>query len=96
MLQQAAKYSAEQMTEANNAALTIEAMIGRLSYDEGFARDLANNPMDTLTMSGMLMDKEAIQVLLATDPDRFDKLCESLFALVDSDFLHAIVGPSCD
>ncbi|WEB42138.1 hypothetical protein MOV08_24700 [Streptomyces yunnanensis] len=95
MPQQVVGYTAAQVAAANQAALTMEAMIGRLSYDESFASHLANNPREALEGSGMLMEKEAVEVLLATDPERFDKLCEALFDLVDSDFLHAMVGPSC-
>ncbi|MGX1853065.1 hypothetical protein [Streptomyces sp. NPDC055299] len=95
MSQQAIEYSAEQIADANKVALTMEAMIGRLSYDEDFASHLANNPREALEGSGMLMEKGAVEVLLATDPERFDKLCEALFDLVDSEFLHQLVGPSC-
>jgi hypothetical protein len=88
-------YSQEQLSDAAKAALTMEAMVGRLSYDSGFAADLANSPLETLTKSGMVMDKEGVEILMATDPERFDKICEALFDLVDSDFLHKIVSPSC-
>ncbi|MEU8508748.1 hypothetical protein AB0C40_29375 [Streptomyces brevispora] len=95
MSQQVAEYSAAQIVDANKAAHTMEALIGRLSYDENFASHLANNPREALDGSGMLMEKEAVEVLMATDPERFDKLCEALFDLVDSDFLHQMVAPSC-
>ncbi|MEV5243000.1 hypothetical protein AB0K89_28390 [Streptomyces cinnamoneus] len=95
MSQQVAEYSAEQIDNANKVALTMEAMIRRLSYDESFATHLANNPREALDSSGMLMEKEAVEVLMATDPERFDKLCEALFDLVDSDFLHMMTNPSC-
>ena len=95
MAQQVVEYSAERIADANKVALTMEAMIGRLSYDESFASHLANNPREALEGSGMLMEKEAVEVLMATDPERFDKLCEALFDLVDSDFLHTMVAPSC-
>ncbi|MGW2442986.1 hypothetical protein [Streptomyces sp. NPDC001675] len=95
MSQQVVEYSAEQISDANRAALTMEALIGRLSHDEDFAAKLANNPRETLEASNMLMEKEAVQVLMAIEPERFDKLCEALFDLVDSDFLHAMSSPSC-
>ncbi|MCX5000787.1 Os1348 family NHLP clan protein [Streptomyces longwoodensis] len=95
MSQQVAEYSAEQIADANKAALAMEALIGRLSHDEDFAVHLANNPRETLEASGLRMEKEAVQSLMAIDPERFDKLCESLFDLVDSDFLHAMTAPSC-
>lgn len=95
MSQQIAEYSAEQIADANKVALIMEAMIGRLSYDESFASHLANNPREALEASGMVMDKEAVEALMATDMERFDKLCEALFNVVDSDFLHQMMAPSC-
>lgn len=89
-------YTAEQIAGAERMALTMEAMVGRLTYDETFAAALANNPRETLAKVGMLMEKEAVEVLMATEPERFDKICEALFGLVDSDFLHKMVSPSCD
>ncbi|MCG8969528.1 MULTISPECIES: Os1348 family NHLP clan protein [Streptomyces] len=95
MSQHVVEYSAEQIAEAGKAAVAMEALIQRLSQDEDFAVHLANNPREALEASGMSMEKEAVQALMATDPERFDKLCESLFDLVDSDFLHAMTAPSC-
>ncbi|WP_432161032.1 hypothetical protein [Streptomyces sp. NRRL F-5630] len=95
MSQQVLEYSTEQIVAANEAAHTMEALIGRLGSDEDFAVNLANNPREALEGSGMLMEKEAIEVLMATAPERFDELCEKLFDLVDSDFLHAMTAPSC-
>lgn len=95
MSQQVVEYTAEQISDANKAAVTMEALIGRLSHDEDFAAHLANNPREALEASEMLMEKEAVQVLMAIDPERFDKLCEALFDLVDSDFLHTMSAPSC-
>ncbi|WP_280271679.1 hypothetical protein [Nocardia wallacei] len=89
-------YSSEQLAEAANAAKTMEAMIGRLTYDSAFAADLANNPLRTIEKAGLVMDKEGVEILMTTEPERFDRICETLFDLVDSDFLHKIVSPSCD
>ncbi|HEV7831342.1 MAG TPA: hypothetical protein VGP04_21395 [Pseudonocardiaceae bacterium] len=89
-------YTAKEIAAAAKVALTMEAMVGRLTYDDTFAATLANNPRETLANAGMLMEKEAVEVLMATEPERFDKICEALFGLVDSDFLHKMVSPSCD
>ncbi|MGQ4487590.1 hypothetical protein ACN6LM_004797 [Streptomyces sp. SAS_281] len=94
MSQQVVEYSAEQIADANKVALTMEALTERLQ-DEDFAAHLANNPREALEASDMRMEKEALQVLMATQPERFDKLCEALFDLVDSDFLHAMTAPCC-
>lgn len=88
-------YSAEQLDSAIEIAQKMDAVIGRLTYDKDFAASLANNPRETLAAANLLMDKEAVEILIAVDPDRFDRACESLFDLVDSDFLHKIVMPSC-
>ncbi|MFB7076433.1 Os1348 family NHLP clan protein [Streptomyces sp. NPDC056308] len=95
MSQQVVEYSAEQIANAKKAAATMEALIGRIIHDEDFAAHLANNPREALEGSGMLMEKGAIEVLMTTDPERFDKLCEELFDVVDSDFLHMMTAPSC-
>jgi hypothetical protein len=88
-------YTPAQIESAVQVAATMDAVVGRLTYDKDFAAALANNPHEALADAGLLMDKEAVEVLIATDPDRFDRACEALFDLVDSDFLHKLVMPSC-
>ena len=81
---------------AVRGALMMDALVGRLSYDDAFATALANNPRETLEAAGLVMDKETVEAFITVDPDRFDKACEALFNLVDSDFLHGVIGPSCE
>ncbi|WP_290055704.1 Os1348 family NHLP clan protein [Amycolatopsis solani] len=88
-------YTAEQIAEAVKVAQIMDAVVGRLTYDKEFAAALANNPSEALANAGLRMEKEAVEVLMATDPERFDRSCEALFDLVDSDFLHKLVMPSC-
>ena len=84
-----------QVEQAMKAAATMDAMIGRLGYDPDFADALANNPRETLEQAGMALDKEALEAFIKADPERFDKACEALFSLVDSDFLHKLSVPTC-
>lgn len=77
------------------AASCMDSIIGRLTYDKAFASALANNPREALAHAGLELDKEGVEALLAIDPERFDQACEALFDLVDSDFLHKLVMPSC-
>lgn len=95
MTQVAEGYTPAQIESAAQVARTMDAVVGRLTYDKDFAAALASNPHEALSAAGLLMDKEAVEVLMATDPDRFDRVCEALFDLVDSDFLHTLVMPSC-
>lgn len=88
--------TAEQIEKAVGLARQMDALIGRLTYDRRFATDLANNPRETLAAAQLLVDRESVETLMTVDPDRFDKACEALFDLVDSDFLHKIVMPCCD
>jgi hypothetical protein len=76
-------------------AQTMDAVVGRLTYDQDFAAALANNPREAFENAGLLMAREGVEVLMAIDPERFDRACEALFNLVDSDFLHKLVMPSC-
>lgn len=82
--------------DVTQVTMAMDAMIGRLTYDEEFAKALANNPREALEASGVLLDKDAVEVYMETEPERFDKVCEALFGLVDSDFLHNLIEPSCD
>lgn len=86
----------KEVTDVTQVAMAMDAMIGRLTYDEEFAKTLANNPRAALEASGVLLDKDAVEAYMETEPERFDKVCEALFGLVDSDFLHNLVEPSCD
>jgi hypothetical protein len=90
------KHTAEQVREAMSMARTVDALVGRLSYDQQFAAALANNPREALEEAGLSLDKEGIELLMTVDPGRFDRACEAMFGFVDSDFLHKLVMPSCD
>ncbi|GHG12160.1 MULTISPECIES: Os1348 family NHLP clan protein [Amycolatopsis] len=81
---------------SGRAVVTIDALIGRLSYDEEFAKNLATSPRETLEEAGLSFDKEEIDFMMQTDPQRFDAACEALFNLVDGNFLYSITMPSCD
>ena len=78
-------------------ALVLDALVGRLTYDKQFAVELANQPRETLERAGLVMDKSMMDEFIQADPDRFDRACEMLFGLVDSDFLHVLgfEDPSC-
>jgi hypothetical protein len=77
-------------------ALTLDALVGRLSYDNDFVKDLASNPRQTLKDAGLELAKEPLEAYIKSDPERFDKASEALFARVDSDFLMTLSAPSCD
>jgi len=86
----------KQAIDLTQVMMAMDAMIGRLSYDQDFAKALAENPRGALEVSGVLLDKDAVEAYMETEPERFDKVCEILFGLVDSDFLHNLIEPSCD
>lgn len=80
---------------ASRAALGLDALVGRLTYDEDFAAALSQNPREALENVGISLDKEGMEAYMKTNPERFDKVCEALFGLVESDFLHNLTVPSC-
>ncbi|MET8151119.1 Os1348 family NHLP clan protein [Actinoplanes sp. NPDC049668] len=86
----------EQTEQVNIVAAAMDALIGRLSYDEAFRTALANSPKETLEASGIVLRKEALEAYIRTQPERFDKASEALFSRVDSDFLMSLSAPSCD
>lgn len=95
MNQARTEYTPQQIQDATHVAQTVDAIVGRLTYDQKFAAALSNNPREALEKEGLLMAKEGIEALMAVDPERFDQACEALFNLVDSDFLHRLVMPTC-
>ncbi|GAA3856422.1 Os1348 family NHLP clan protein [Streptomyces sedi] len=86
----------EQVDSALRAGSTIDALIGRLTYDEDFAKRLADDPRNTMEKAGLAFDKEGMDSLMVVDPQRFDGACEALFNLVDAEFLYKVAAPSCD
>jgi hypothetical protein len=85
-----------QRDAAARAAATIDAIVGRLTYDEEFAKNLSSDPRATMEAAGLSFDKEGMDSLMTVDPKRFDGACEALFNLVDSEFLYRVAMPSCD
>ena len=90
------KLSREQVDLANRAAMTIDAIVGRLAYDEKFAKALSDDPRATLDSASLSFDKAGMESLMQLDPERYDRACEALFNLVDSEFLYRVAMPSCD
>ncbi|MER7736462.1 Os1348 family NHLP clan protein [Streptomyces erythrochromogenes] len=91
----ASTFTAEQVAEAEKAAQTLEALVGRLGHDDEFASALKEQPRQTLADAGLVIEKESMETLMLVDAERFDKACEALFDLVDSDFLISMSTPSC-
>ncbi|WAL72906.1 Os1348 family NHLP clan protein [Kitasatospora sp. YST-16] len=85
-----------QVESAMRAAMTMDAIVGRLTYDEEFAKNLSSDPRGTMEKAGLSFDKEGMDSLMTMDPKRFDNAAEALFNLVDSEFLYKVAGPSCD
>ncbi|MFJ3878471.1 hypothetical protein ACIPW5_13530 [Streptomyces sp. NPDC090077] len=88
-------FTAQQVTEAEKAAQTLEALVARLGSDESFAAALKDAPRKTLADAGIVIEKESMESLMLVDAERFDRACELLFDLVDSDFLITMSTPSC-
>ncbi|MCC3765501.1 Os1348 family NHLP clan protein [Glycomyces sp. TRM65418] len=86
----------EQAEKVDAVATAMDALIGRLGYDESFRAALANNPKETLKASGIVLQKEALEAYIRIQPERFEKASEALFSRVDSDFLMSLSAPSCD
>ncbi|MET7717256.1 hypothetical protein [Streptomyces sp. NPDC005407] len=91
----ASPFTAEQVAEAEKAAQTLEALVTRLGSDESFAAALKEKPRKTLADVGLVIEKESMEALMLVDAERFDRACEHLFDLVDSDFLITMTNPSC-
>jgi hypothetical protein len=86
----------EQAELVRTVAAAMDALIGRLSYDESFKEALANDPKETMRASGIVLHKEALEAYIRTEPERFEQASEALFSRVDSDFLMSLSAPSCD
>lgn len=82
--------------QVDDVAAAMDALIGRLSYDDAFRTELANNPKAALKASGIILGKEALEAYIRNEPERFEKATEALFSRVDSDFLMSLSAPSCN
>jgi len=85
----------EELSSTQLVGNMFDAIIGRLSYDEEFAKQLAQDTNETLDRFGLHMEKEAIEAFMKNDPVRFDKICDRLAELVDPDTLARHTEPSC-
>lgn len=95
MSQITTEFTTEQIAEATKAAQTLESLVSRLGRDETFAKELSENPRLALAEAGLTLEKESMEALMVVDAARFDKACDALFDLVDSDFLISMTSPSC-
>lgn len=77
------------------ASLILDAMVGRLTYDEEFAAALSKDPRQTLDLAGMQLDKESVEAFIKTQPERFDKVCDALARMINPDVLAAMSEPTC-
>lgn len=91
----ASPFTSEQVTEAEKAAQTLEMLVALLGSDESFATALKEKPRKALADAGIVIEKESMEALMLVDVERFDKACDRLFDLVDSDFLITMTAPSC-
>ena len=89
------QFTETQIADAERAAATLESLVARLGRDESFAKALAEDPRAALSSNGMTLEKESMETLMLVDSQRFDAACDKLFDLVDSDFILAMVNPSC-
>ncbi|MEM5581493.1 MULTISPECIES: hypothetical protein [unclassified Roseibium] len=81
---------------AESAARSMEELVERVTGDKGFTEALSKDPRTTLEKAGIKLEKEAVELLIAYEPERFDKICDKLFDVLDPDFLAKSVSPSCD
>lgn len=81
---------------AQSAVASLESLINHLDGEKEFSSRLAKSPRETLESVGITLEKEAIELLIATEPKRFDELCDKLFTLLDPDLLAEMIAPSCD
>lgn len=79
-----------------SAAQSIEQLVEYVERDEEFSAALAKDPRNTLGKAGISLEKEAIELLISVDPERFDSACDKLFQVLDPDLLAKMVAPSCD
>ncbi|MEJ8675582.1 hypothetical protein [Chromobacterium amazonense] len=88
--------SDDKKQHAEAAAIALELLVNRLSSGDKFSKEFATNPIATLATAGIVLQKEGLEFLMDINPDRFDRLTDALFDLMDPALLNSIVGPSCD
>ena len=85
----------EQKQYAEAAANALETLATRLSLGGKFVEEFAAEPHATLGAAGIVLHKEGIEFLMAFDPDRFDRITDKLFDVLDPAMLSAMSEPSC-
>ena len=83
------------LTEHKSIGPTLDAILGRLSYDEEFAKALGEDASKTLDDAGLLMEKSSIEEFMKTEPKRFDLICDRLAELISPETLANMTEPSC-
>lgn len=92
-----AELTLEQQIGALDVALTLDALVGRLTYDKEFADAMAKDPRKALGDAGMIMEKAAMEEFVRTNPERFDQVSDALGSLLHEDFFRAVgQSNSCD
>ncbi|HEV2886697.1 MAG TPA: hypothetical protein VGX49_07300 [Jatrophihabitans sp.] len=81
--------------QKHSIGTTLDAILGRLSYDEEFAKSLGQNASAVLDDAGLLMEKESIEQFMKAEPQRFDLICDRLAELISPDTLANITAPTC-
>ena len=85
----------EEHLGTQHIGVVLDALIGRVSYDEEFASALAKDPGPTLDSAGLHLEKAAIEAFIKTEPARFDMVCDRLAELINPDTLANLVEPTC-
>ena len=88
----------EQQVAVVDVPLVLDALLGRLSYDEEFAAALRQDSRKALADAGMVMEKEAVEEFIRINPERFDRVLDELTKRVGADFIPVINlgASSCD
>lgn len=86
----------EQKQLANATAAALEMLAHRFAAQDGFAEQYLTHRKSALGAAGIVLHKEGLEFLLMHDPDRFDKLTDRLYDMMDPTIIHAEVGPSCE
>jgi hypothetical protein len=80
------------------ARLLLDALIGRASYDRGFAKALRSDPQKTLSKAGMLNDKASVEKLQRSRPKDFDLIADAMIKVLGADFWAqvGVMASTCD
>jgi hypothetical protein len=85
----------EQQSNSLEVALILDAIVGRLSYDEEFVEAIARDPRAAFAEAGIRLVKEDVEEFIKSNPERFDKVFNALCENVDPHFLASVTEPSC-